>query len=138
MPRAITGESQPLKNLGTDQRSVPSRECGGEDATPLGASDGNSDELHCVVGSNSHKHGVLAILLGVTDGFTHIRCGSNLSPADFKDDVAALSPCSEASPSGSTSVTTTPSEPLPAISPAGASDMPSFASSLLLRLGCWT
>src|SRR6476660_7717470 len=37
MPRAITGESQPLKNLVTVLRSVPSRECGGEDATPLGA-----------------------------------------------------------------------------------------------------
>ena len=27
MPRAITGESRPLENLGTDLRSVPSREC---------------------------------------------------------------------------------------------------------------
>jgi hypothetical protein len=31
-----------------------------------------------------------------------------------------LSPCSDATPSGSTSVTTTPSDPLPATSPAGA------------------
>jgi hypothetical protein len=29
---------------------------------------------------------------GVTDGFTHIRCGSNLGPADLEDDVAALEP----------------------------------------------
>ena len=35
---------------------------------------------------------MLAILLSDADGFTHIRCVSNLSPADFKDDVAALEP----------------------------------------------
>ena len=80
MPRAITGESQPLENLGTDLRSVPSCECGGEDAAPLGASDGNSDELHCVVGFNPHKNGALAVLLGVTDSCAHIRCGSDHSP----------------------------------------------------------
>ncbi len=79
MPRAITGESQSLENLGAD-RMPP----------PLGASDGNSDELHCVVGFNPHKNGVLAVLMGVTDSFAHILCASNLSPADFKDDVAAL------------------------------------------------
>ena len=38
------------------------------------------------------EHGVLAILLGVTDGFTHIRCGCDLGAADFKDGVAALEP----------------------------------------------
>src|SRR5499427_3777495 len=41
-----------------------------------------------------------------------------------------LKPCSEASPLGSTSVTTTPSEPLPATCPAGASIRPSFGTSV--------
>ena len=35
---------------------------------------------------------MLAILLGVADGFAHIRRSSNLSPAYFKDDVATLEP----------------------------------------------
>ena len=41
-----------------------------------------------------------------------------------------LSPCSEASPLGSTSVTTKPSEPLPATCTAGASIKPSFGASV--------
>ena len=78
MPRAVGNEA------------AAQNTCGGTASS--GASNRNRHELCLVVGFHPHDHGVLAILLSDADGFTHIRCVSNLSPADFKDDVAALEP----------------------------------------------
>jgi len=61
------------ENRGRTRGPSPACGCGGDDAARSGAGEGNGDEFHCVVGFNPHKHGVLAILLGFTDGFTHIR-----------------------------------------------------------------
>src|SRR4029077_4147844 len=64
MPRAVAVRVTCSEN-GDRTRGPPTAcGCGGDDAAPSGAGEGNGDELHCVVGFNPHKHGVLAILLG--------------------------------------------------------------------------
>ena len=63
-----------------------------ETTAALGASERNGDELRRIVGFHSHEHRMLAILLGLADGFAYIRRGSDLGPADLKDDVATLEP----------------------------------------------
>ena len=63
-----------------------------ETTARLGASERNRDKLGLIVGFHSHDHRVLAALLRITDGFAHIRGGSNFAGADLEDDVASLSP----------------------------------------------
>ena len=38
---------------------------------------------------------MLAIFLGFSDGFTHLRCGSNFGSADFKDEVVLDAGCGD-------------------------------------------
>ena len=82
--------NQSVKKSGTDQQSVPYLGVQRRRTASSGASERNRDELCLIVGLHPHEHGMLAILLGLADGFAHILWGSDFGAANFKDDVAAL------------------------------------------------
>ena len=119
----------------------PSPQGGGErteDVGPLyclrkrrsGAGDRYGDKPCRFFRFQPHQHRALAVLLGLDHGVAHVgRAWLTFLPATSRMTSPVLKPCSEASPLGSTSVTTTPSVPLPATCPAGASIRPSFGTS---------
>ena len=70
--------------------AVPFAECARVVVLRSGVSERNGHELRRIVGLHPHEHAMLAILLGLAHGFADIRHGSDLGPADLKDDVTTL------------------------------------------------
>ena len=94
------------------------------------------DELGRLARLHPHEHRALAVLLRLAqDACARRPACATFLPATSRMTSPVLKPCSEAMPLGSTSVTTTPSEPLPATWPAGASVRPSRGTSVPDGLG---
>ena len=101
MPRAITGESQPLKNLGTDQRSVPDP-AGAEERMPPRQARAKGMATNFVVSSDFTRMST-ACLPFFWASPTALRTSAavaTLDPPTSRMTSPLLSPCSEASPSG--------------------------------------
>ena len=84
-----------------------------------------------------HQHRAFAIHMGILDGIAHVDRVVILLPTDIWDDVAALEAVrAEASPRGSMSTTTSPSEPLPVACWGAASIRAKFGTSVPVAAGC--
>jgi hypothetical protein len=93
MPRAFSGESQPLKNLGTDQRSVPDP-AGVEERIPPRQARTMGIATNFIASSDLTRIST-ACLPFFWASPTAVRTSAavaTIAPADFKDDVAALEP----------------------------------------------
>src|SRR5438270_5606775 len=55
-----------------------------------GACERNGDKTRRVIRLQSHQHRALAVLVGVSDGITHIDRSGDLLAADVEDDVAGF------------------------------------------------
>ena len=113
------------------------RTAGGGDgcrrSVPIPVSRGRAerDEPRLLARLHPHQHGALALGAGSLSARCARRPGlATVLPRDLEDHVAGLEAWSAAIPLGSTSVTTTPSPPLPATWPAGARVRPSRGTSV--------